>query len=130
MSKKSVWNAMDAIVQEFDWGELHWFANGKIGNTQTMTVGKCILKAGYANFRHLHPNCEEILQLISGRIVHSLGDEQYPMGPGDTIVVPPNVVHNAKNVGDEDAIMTIIFSTPDRQTEVIGDGAGYDKVTR
>ena len=40
------------------------------------------------------------------------------MGPGDTIVIPANVVHNASNDGDDVAIMTIMFSTPDRQTIV------------
>ncbi len=124
MNPKPVLAAADAIVQVFDWGELQWFANGKIGNTQTMTVGKCILKPGRANFHHLHPNCEEILQVVSGRIIHSLGQESHAMGPGDTIVVPPNVTHNARNIGDEDAVMTIIFSTADRQTQAIGDGAG------
>ena len=43
------------------------------------------------------------------------------MGPGDTIVVPPNVVHNARNEGDGTAVMSILFSTPDRQTVVVDD---------
>ncbi|MEZ4861812.1 MAG: cupin domain-containing protein [Caldilineaceae bacterium] len=106
----------EAVVQSFDWGQLRWFANGQIGNSQTMTVGQCILKPGCANFRHSHPNCEEILQVTSGQIMHSLADAHFPMGPGDTIVIPPNVVHNAQNVGNDEAIMTIVFSTPDRQT--------------
>ncbi|RIK35640.1 MAG: cupin domain-containing protein [Chloroflexi bacterium] len=126
MNGNPVLAAQRAIVQEFDWGQLHWFANSKIGNSQTTTFGKCIIKAGQANFRHSHPNCEEILQVVSGEIIHSLGDEQYRMGPGDTIVIPPNIVHNAENVGAGDAVMTIIFSTPDRQTQMVEeDVRGY-----
>jgi quercetin dioxygenase-like cupin family protein len=34
-------------------------------------------------------------------------------------VIPPNIVHNAENVGAGDAVMTIIFSTPDRQTQTV-----------
>lgn len=56
---------------------------------------------------------------MQGRIIHSVGDERFEMEAGDTIVVPPNVVHNAKNVGIEDALLTIIFSTPDRQTVAV-----------
>ena len=118
MTEKIVLSAAEATVQEFDWGELVWYANGKMGNSETMTFGRAVLKAGQANFRHSHPNCEEILHVLSGRIIHSLGDEFYPMGPGDTIVIPANVVHNASNDGNDTAIMTIIFSTPDRQTDV------------
>lgn len=121
MSKKIVLPASEATVQAFDFGELVWYANGKMGNSETMTFGRAILKAGQANFRHYHPNCEEILHVLSGRIVHSLGDELYPMGPGDTIVVPPEVVHNASNDGEETAVMSILFSTPDRQTVVVDD---------
>ena len=118
MNERTVLPAADATVQEFEWGELVWYANGKMGNSETKTFGRAVLKAGYANFRHSHPNCEEILHVLSGHIVHSLGDELFPMGPGDTIVIPAKVVHNASNDGDETAIMTIIFSTPDRQTDV------------
>lgn len=118
MSEQIVLQAAAATVQKFDWGELVWYANGEMGNSATMTFGRAVLKAGYENFRHSHPNCEEILHVLSGRIVHSLGDEHFPMGPGDTISIPANIVHNARNDGDEVAIMTIMFSTPDRQTDV------------
>lgn len=119
MNAPTVLSASDAAVQKFEWGELTWYASGKIGNSRTMTAGRAVLKPGYANFRHSHPNCEEILHLVSGRIIHSLEDELFPMGPGDTIVVPQGVVHNATNDGDETAVMTILFSTPDRQTDVV-----------
>ena len=121
MVNKIVLSASEATVQEFDFGELVWYANGAMGNSATMTFGRAILKAGQANFRHYHPNCEEILHVLSGQIVHSLEDELYPMGPGDTIVVPPKIVHNASNEGDETAVMSILFSTPDRQTVVVDD---------
>jgi len=118
MNKHPLRSAAQAVVEQFDWGELYWFANGQIGNSATTTVGKCILKPGYANFRHSHPNCEEILQVMEGQILHSLGDDCFPMGPGDTIVIRPNVVHNATNTGAGEAVMTIIFSTPDRKTKI------------
>ncbi len=106
----------NAVAQDFDWGQLYWFANGQIGNSQSMTVGRCIIKPGCANPRHHHPNCEEVLQVMQGTIVHSFEDVEFEMGPGDTIVIPPNVIHNARNVGSEDATMMIAFSSAERQT--------------
>jgi quercetin dioxygenase-like cupin family protein len=114
--KNSVLEANNALVQEFDWGRLIWFVSGQIGNSATMTLGKCILKPGHHNPRHHHPNCEEVLQVIQGRIVHSLNDAEFEMGAGDTIVIPPNIIHNARNIGSEDAILTIVFSSSERQT--------------
>lgn len=106
----------DAVVEEFDWGQLHWHANGKIGNSDAMTFGRCIIKPGRENPRHYHPNCEEILHVISGTIRHTLGDDEFDVVPGGTVVIPPNIMHNAKNVGTETAVMVITFSSAARQT--------------
>ena|SRR5215212_49388 len=114
---KPVVKANEAIVQEFDWGQLHWLANGAIGNSNDMTFGQCLIKPGCENPRHLHPNCEEILYVVSGKIAHSLEDDSFEMAAGDTVVIPPNLMHNARNVGTETAIMMIAYSSPDRQTK-------------
>ncbi|MCC7353839.1 MAG: cupin domain-containing protein [Anaerolineae bacterium] len=115
MTEKALLKAHETTGDEFDWGKLWWFASGKLGNSEAMTTGQCLIKPGQENPRHYHPNCEEILHLISGRIVHSLGDEEFEMWPGDTITILPNVVHNARNAGTDDAIMTISFSSAYRQ---------------
>jgi len=108
----------DAVVQAFDWGELHWFASGQIGNSEKMTVGKCIIRPGCENPRHLHPNCEEVLHVLSGTISHSIGNDQaFEMHAGDTIAVPAGVMHNARNVGTDDAVLMISFSSPVRETQ-------------
>lgn len=112
-----VLKASEAVVEVFDWGELHWFVNAAIGNSETTTLGRCVLKPGYENPRHIHPNCEELLQVVSGKILHTLGDDVYEMKPGDTIAIPMNVVHNAKNTGAEDAVLTIVFSSAYRETQ-------------
>ncbi len=67
--------------------------------------------------RHRHPNCDEILHVISGRIEHSLGDQFFELGPGDTISIPAGVWHGARVLGEAPAEMTISFSSADRQTE-------------
>jgi len=102
----------------FDWGELTWFASGGQGNADDMTVGRCILKAGAANPRHRHPNCAEILVVQKGRIRHTgPGGAERELGPGDTATIPPNVWHQARNVGEGEAVLFIAFSSANRQTE-------------
>jgi quercetin dioxygenase-like cupin family protein len=107
----------EAPRQEFSWGNLTWFANRALGNTEDMTVGRCILKPGHTNGRHHHPNCSETLVVIQGRIRHTLtGDRETELSEGDTVVIPPNVWHSATNVGEIDAVLFIAFSSADRQT--------------
>jgi len=103
--------------QEFSWGNLTWFANRALGNSDEMTVGRCILKPGQTNGRHYHPNCSETLVVIQGRIRHSItGDQGAELGEGDTVVIPPNARHSATNIGQTDAVLFIAFSSADRQT--------------
>lgn len=104
-------------VEEFPWGRLEWHASGALQNSGALTLGRCILKPGCGNTPHIHPNCCEILRVESGRIAHRYGGRSVDMEPGDTITVPAGVYHGAVNLGEEEAVMTIVFDTPDRQTD-------------
>jgi quercetin dioxygenase-like cupin family protein len=110
-------NAASVQVMTFDWGRLYWYASGPQGNSDALTVGKCVLNPGQANPKHHHPNCEEVLHVLSGDIEHFVeGQGWLKMGPGDTITVAPRVWHQARNVGHTEAHLFICFSSPDRQT--------------
>lgn len=114
-SEAKVAPAAEHIVEETDFGKLVWMVSGGQGNSTTMTVGRCYIAPGRANGRHYHPNCDEILYLQQGRIRHSMGDTIVEMSAGDAVSIPTGIVHNAENIGDEEAICVISFSTPDRQ---------------
>jgi quercetin dioxygenase-like cupin family protein len=110
-------------VLDFDWGRITWLVSGAQGNSDTMTFGRVTIKAGQANPVHRHPNCDEILHLLSGQLEHSLNGEKFTLQAGDTISIPTGAWHNAHAVGDEDAVMLIVFSSANRQTES-HDGTG------
>jgi quercetin dioxygenase-like cupin family protein len=84
-----------------------------------MTIGRCYIDPGKANPRHYHPNCDEVLHVLHGTIEHSAGDELVTMGPGDTISIPAGILHNARNIGADQAVFVIAFSSADRQ--VVGE---------
>ncbi len=106
-----------AAKQEFEWGQLTWFAGKPLGNSSDMTIGRCLLKPGKGNPRHYHPNCSEILVVMQGRIRHtSANGSEAELSEGDTVTIPPNVWHCAKNISDKEAILFISFSSADRQT--------------
>ncbi|MEI4884371.1 cupin domain-containing protein, partial [Klebsiella pneumoniae] len=77
----------------------------KIGNSKTMTFGRAVIRAGMASPRHRHPNCDEILHVISGQVEHTLENERFVLGPGATISLPAGKWHNATALGDADAEM-------------------------
>jgi quercetin dioxygenase-like cupin family protein len=114
-----VTRAADRQVIEQTWGRITWYASGPLGNSATMTVGQAVIEPGQENPRHYHPNCDEILHVVRGRILHSMGTQQVEMTVGDTVSIPTGVRHNARNIGTEDAVLAISFSSAHR--EVIGE---------
>ena len=102
-------------ADEFPWGSLQWFARNSLGNP-AITLGFCRIKPGLENAPHYHPNCDETLHVLSGKIIHRVDGHEVEMNAGDTINIPANVPHNAKNIGAETAVLSIAFTTGDRQT--------------
>ena len=103
---------------EFDWGNLTWYASRKLGNSSEMTVGKCVLYPGKGNPAHCHPNCSEILTVMHGRIMHQIEDgKEVEMEVGDTINLPANLPHLARNIGEENAVLMVFFPTADREVK-------------
>jgi quercetin dioxygenase-like cupin family protein len=106
-----------AEVHPQEWGALTWYANRELGNSEDVTVGRCLLNPGQSNPRHYHPNCSEVLVVLQGVIRHTIdGGGDTEMNFGDTVTIAPNVWHQAKNVGDSEALLLIVFSSADRQT--------------
>jgi quercetin dioxygenase-like cupin family protein len=105
----------DYTIENQDWGRLIWMVSGALGNSETMTVGKCFIKPSCANPPHYHPNCDEILHVVRGTIEHRVDDEYLQMKAGDTISIPSGRIHNARNIGADEAEFVITFSSAHRQ---------------
>jgi quercetin dioxygenase-like cupin family protein len=92
---------------------MRWLAGKKATGTD-ITLGRVVIGPGKQNPRHCHPNCQEVLYLMAGRLEHSLGREKVTMECGDSIVIPPDTYHNAVNTGSVDADMIVAYSSGER----------------
>ncbi|MFO7959139.1 MAG: cupin domain-containing protein [Candidatus Brocadiia bacterium] len=108
-------------TQEFPWGSITWLVSGRIGNSETMTFGRVVIRAGEGNPAHAHNTCDEILHLLHGELEHGADDEVFTLKPGDTITLPAGTAHWARSVGREDAVMTVAYSSPERDMQTEGD---------
>jgi quercetin dioxygenase-like cupin family protein len=97
------------------WGRLSWRASRSLGNSAHMTLGRCVIDPGQENPLHLHPNCEEIVEVLTGSVVHRVGEHRVVLHPGDLLTVPAGMPHNARNQANEPAELLIVFSTADRE---------------
>lgn len=105
-----------------DWGEITWLVTGEGMPGAEMTLGLVTILPGRRNPLHSHPNCEEILHVISGSCDHLLGGEMFRLAAGQAIRIPRGVRHWARCLGEEPVVALIAFSSPDRTTENHEDG--------
>jgi len=105
----------DNKVIDMPWGQLRWFTSAELKNSRTMTTGVAIIQPGKANPVHFHPNCDEVLHVIRGKISHTMNEVTAEMNAGDSISIPQGVLHNATNIGTEDAVLGISFSSAYRE---------------
>lgn len=59
-------------------------------------VGIVTYEAGEAPPPHSHPNDEQWIYMLAGRLAFLLGDEVTTVGPGDLVHIPRNTVHGIR----------------------------------
>jgi len=111
-----VTNARELPIETFDWGTLQWLCRDGLLAGAEQTLGICNIHPGRSNPRHYHPNCDEVLYMISGCGMHSFRDSTVELSAGMTIRIPRGVAHNLTNVGPESIVCLISFNSGTRET--------------
>lgn len=111
-----VTDAAQLPIEQNAWGSLQWVCNEKLMPGAAQTVGLATILPGKSNPVHYHPNCEEVLYVISGQGLHSYDGRTIPLKAGMTICIPANVKHNMVNTGTETLRTLVSFSAGDRKT--------------
>lgn len=70
------------------------------GNAR-QSLAEASVPPGGATLPHRHHASEELYFILSGHGRMRLGEEEFAIGPGDTILIPPGTPHCLRNSGDE-----------------------------
>jgi len=107
----------DELAEEtFAWGSLKWLMNDQLSPGAAQTVGLSRILPGQRNPLHYHPNCEEVLYVLSGSGQHSFDGQWVDLAASSTIRIPAGVKHNLVNTGGEPLVCLISFSSGRRET--------------
>lgn len=98
------------------WGSLKWICNGKLSPGALQTMGLSLIPPGMHNPVHYHPNCEEVLYVLTGQGRHSVDGRLVDLKAGMTIRIPAGVKHNLTNTGSEQMTCIMSFSSGNRQS--------------
>ena len=78
----------------------------RIVTGERMTVARIYFSDGFLVPQHSHEN-EQITQVVSGMMRFRFGEDRaevIDLGPGDIVVIPPNIPHEALCIGDVEEI--------------------------
>jgi quercetin dioxygenase-like cupin family protein len=78
----------------------------RVVNGERLTLAQVYLKKGCKVPLHSHEN-EQISNVLEGRLRFEVGGEERIVGPGELIVIAPNVPHLAEAI--EDTVCLDIF---------------------
>jgi quercetin dioxygenase-like cupin family protein len=92
-----------------DWGKLGWLSNPPNTGAKDLTVIDVNLSPGKGHDFHKHPDQEEVILVVAGKVEQWLDREKRILGPGDSAFIPGGVVHASFNVGDTDAKIVAIL---------------------
>ena len=92
-----------------DWGKLRWMSSPPATSAKDLTVIEVNITPGNGHDFHKHPDQEEVIYVISGKVEQWLDREKRVLGPGDSVFIGADVVHASFNVGDTDAKLIAIL---------------------
>jgi quercetin dioxygenase-like cupin family protein len=86
-------------------------------NVMMMQFGGELIKVGIVTYQegetpppHSHPNDEQWIYMLEGRVAHLLGEEIINIGPGDLVHIPRHTVHGISLL--ESPCKFITFKSP------------------
>ena len=102
--------AGDVKLEQLDWGKFAFLSNPpNTGATQITSVdGRLCLGKGH-DF-HRHPQQEEFIFIVAGKVEQWIDREKRILVPGDSVFIPSGVVHASFGASDDEARMIAVFS--------------------
>jgi quercetin dioxygenase-like cupin family protein len=111
----------EAEVEELPWGPHEWLARAGLTESRLLQLVRVTMPAGKAHRFHRHPEMEELLYVVAGRLEQWVGREKRVLGPGELAHVPIDTVHGSYNVFDRPAVFLAVLSPAACQGPVLID---------
>ena len=92
-----------------DWGVMGWVSRPSTTNTKDLVVIEVTLEPGGGHNFHKHPEQEEVIYVLEGKVEQWLKDKKQILGQGDSVFIPADAVHESFNVFDQNAKLLAIL---------------------
>lgn len=105
-------------TRTFDWGSIKWLVTPHLDEGAGLTVGEVIINPGQGHAPHVHPNEEEVIYVVSGEGVQTVGDgtEPFPIREGDAVYIPADTLHSTYNTTWRPLRLTVVYTPGGAET--------------
>ncbi len=97
---KTLYAAMPAFITK-DGSEIRELMHPSMHGNHAQSLTVAIVAPGTTTRLHQHHQSEELYHITAGRGHMTLGEEDFDVGPGDTICILPGTPHCIANTGAE-----------------------------
>lgn len=109
----------DLATRVLDWGTIKWLVSPDIDEGASLTAGEVIVYPGQGHAEHRHADADEVIYVISGIGVQTVGDsEPFDVVAGDAIYVPRDTLHSTFNTGWSPLRIFVVY-TPGGAEKVV-----------
>ena len=102
----------------FDWGTIKWLVTPHLDEGAGLTTGEVIVYPGRGHEPHRHPGEEEVIYVISGRGVQTVGEgtDAFPISEGEVVYIPVNVLHSTYNTTWSPLRLIVVYTPGGAET--------------
>jgi quercetin dioxygenase-like cupin family protein len=97
-------------TESFDWGSAGMRCAPPGTGCQSFVLMDVRLDPGFFHAFHRHPDQDEMITVLSGRVTQYLEGESTVLGPGDSVYIDKDVVHGSYNDFDEPAQLNVVLA--------------------
>ena len=105
-------------TESFEWGSAGMRCAPPGTGCESFVVMDVRLDPGFFHAFHKHPDQDEMITVVAGKVTQFLEGESMVLGPGDSVYIDKDVVHGSYNDFDEPAQLAVVLAP------AVGDG-GY-----
>lgn len=104
-----------------DGSEIRELMHPAVHGGSGQSLAEARITSGSTTALHRHHHSEEIYHVTGGEGLMTLGDEQFAIRPGDSVLIAPGTAHRVHNTGREDLVILCCCSPPyaDTDTELL-----------
>ncbi|HIG86425.1 MAG TPA: cupin domain-containing protein [Planctomycetes bacterium] len=87
-----------------------WLVRDGLTGEGDLAMVRVTMESGQSHETHSHPRMEEILYVLSGRCIQSVGNKEQELGPGDTVHIPMGMTHATHNPFPEPLVFLAVLT--------------------